>query len=72
MGNIHLCNHITRKELPTEVKEFFIKLRREHEAEFGTAKVIEALNIRVGMHCDYAIIESETSSFDKTKHYLEQ
>ena len=72
MLKIKVSLHETKEKLPKEVSDFFLKLKEKHSAELGKGMLIEALNIRVNMHLEYAVIESQTSSYDQSKHWLEQ
>ncbi len=70
--DIKVVSHTTQKELPKEVKEFFLKMRCEHELGYEGTQVAELFQISVNMHCDFALVQSRTSTYDRSKHYLEQ
>ena len=46
------------------------KLKEEHLKKIPSDMLIEQFNIRVNMHYTHATMETTTSSYDKSKHYL--
>jgi len=68
--NIRLGFDETTMEMPQEIRDFFCKLKQEHSKKIPSDMLIEQFNIRVNMHFTHATIETTTSSYDKSKHYL--
>lgn len=63
----------TKKDLPKSVKSFFMKLIREHSKKMKfDAYVIEEFSLSINMGIHYATLRTQTSNFDKSRHYLDQ
>ena len=74
-GVIDVCFMKTEHELPQEVRKFFLDILAEHKRKIEAGSrvtVLEAFNIRVDMFCNTATVETQTSSFDRTRHFIEQ
>lgn len=60
---------LTSKDLPPEIKEFFLNLKQEHLSKLENNQLIQLVSISVDMNLNKATIHTESSNFifDKTK-----